>query len=34
MSSDVQNNIVKKQGYLPVTDMKVERDPQGNVKKK
>lgn len=34
MSSDVQNNVMKKQGYISVTDMKVSRDAQGNVKNK
>jgi phosphate transport system substrate-binding protein len=33
-SDAVQKNILPKQGYLPVTDMKVERDAQGNVKNK
>ncbi len=31
MSDDVQKNLVTKMGYIPVTDMKVERDAQGNV---
>ncbi|WP_066307662.1 phosphate ABC transporter substrate-binding protein [Bacillus sp. FJAT-29814] len=33
MSDDVQNTLLKEQGYLPVTKMKVERDVEGNVKK-
>ncbi|MEH7118082.1 phosphate ABC transporter substrate-binding protein [Neobacillus vireti] len=32
MSEDVQNNLLKEQGYLPVTKMKVERDAKGNQK--
>ena len=32
MSDDIQNNLVKQQGYLPVTKMKVERDAEGNQK--
>lgn len=32
MSDDVQNNLLKEQGYLPVTKMKVERDHEGNQK--
>ncbi|MCM3570436.1 phosphate ABC transporter substrate-binding protein [Neobacillus mesonae] len=32
MSDDVQNNLLKEQGYLPVTKMQVERDAQGNQK--
>ncbi|APC07560.1 phosphate ABC transporter substrate-binding protein PstS family protein [Neomoorella thermoacetica] len=31
MSDEVQKNLVTKMGYIPVTDMKVERDAQGNV---
>jgi phosphate transport system substrate-binding protein len=34
VSSDVQGNIVKKLGYIPVTDMKVDRDAKGTVKQK
>ncbi|TWE08575.1 phosphate ABC transporter substrate-binding protein (PhoT family) [Neobacillus bataviensis] len=30
MSDDVQNTLLKEQGYLPVTKMKVERDAKGN----
>ncbi|MEO2076320.1 MAG: phosphate ABC transporter substrate-binding protein [Bacillus sp. (in: firmicutes)] len=30
MSDDIQNNLLKEQGYLPVTKMKVERDAKGN----
>lgn len=29
MSDDIQNNLLKEQGYLPVTKMKVERDSEG-----
>ncbi|QIZ10688.1 phosphate ABC transporter substrate-binding protein [Priestia megaterium] len=32
MSNDVQNNLLKEQGYLPVTEMTVERDAKGNQK--
>ncbi|SMQ84447.1 phosphate ABC transporter substrate-binding protein, PhoT family [Bacillus sp. OV166] len=32
MSDDVQNNLLKEQGYLPVTEMTVERDEKGNQK--
>jgi len=32
MSDDIQENLLKEQGYLPVTKMKVERDVEGNVK--
>ncbi|MEH7332934.1 phosphate ABC transporter substrate-binding protein [Neobacillus drentensis] len=32
MSDDIQNNLLKDQGYLPVTKMKVERDAKGNQK--
>ena len=32
MSDDIQNNLLKEQGYLPVTKMKVERDAEGNQK--
>jgi phosphate binding protein len=32
MSDDVQNNLLKEQGYLPVTEMTVERDAKGNQK--
>lgn len=31
MSDEVQKNLVTQMGYIPVTDMKVERDAQGNV---
>ncbi|MED1468255.1 phosphate ABC transporter substrate-binding protein PstS family protein [Bacillus salipaludis] len=34
MSDEVQTNIVTKQGYIPVTSMKVERDAKGNVTNK
>ena len=34
VSGDVQGNIVKKLGYIPVTDMKVDRDASGTVKQK
>jgi phosphate transport system substrate-binding protein len=34
MSDEVQTNMVTKQGYIPVTTMKVERDSKGNVTKK
>jgi phosphate transport system substrate-binding protein len=30
MSDDIQNTLLKEQGYLPVTKMKVERDAKGN----
>jgi phosphate transport system substrate-binding protein len=30
MSEDIQNNLLKEQGYLPVTKMEVERDAKGN----
>lgn len=30
MTADIQNNLLKQQGYLPVTAMKVERDAKGN----
>ncbi|MEH7419343.1 phosphate ABC transporter substrate-binding protein [Neobacillus drentensis] len=30
MSDDIQNNLLKQQGYLPVTKMEVERDAKGN----
>ncbi|MEH7118775.1 phosphate ABC transporter substrate-binding protein [Neobacillus vireti] len=30
MSDDIQNNLLKEQGYLPVTKMEVERDAKGN----
>lgn len=30
MTDDIQNNLLKEQGYLPVTKMNVERDAQGN----
>lgn len=33
-SDEVQTNMVTKQGYLPVTQMKVERDAEGNMNKK
>ncbi|MEH7086155.1 phosphate ABC transporter substrate-binding protein [Neobacillus drentensis] len=32
MSDDIQNTLLKEQGYLPVTKMKVERDAEGNQK--
>jgi phosphate transport system substrate-binding protein len=32
MSADIQNTLLKEQGYLPVTKMKVERDVEGNIK--
>ena len=32
MSDDIQNTLLKEQGYLPVTKMKVERDAKGNQK--
>ncbi|WP_251551389.1 phosphate ABC transporter substrate-binding protein [Neobacillus muris] len=32
MTDDIQNNLLKEQGYLPVTKMKVERDAEGNQK--
>jgi phosphate binding protein len=32
MSDDVQNNLLKEQGYLPVTEMTIERDAKGNQK--
>ncbi|MEW9052744.1 MAG: phosphate ABC transporter substrate-binding protein [Neobacillus sp.] len=31
MSEDIQNTLLKEQGYLPVTNMKVERDVEGNL---
>ncbi|MEH7106673.1 phosphate ABC transporter substrate-binding protein [Bacillus sp. JJ1764] len=34
MSDDIQNKLLQEQGYLPVTDMKVERDAEGNQKDK
>jgi phosphate transport system substrate-binding protein len=34
MSDEIQTNMVTKQGYIPVTTMKVERDVKGNVTKK
>ncbi|MED1467099.1 phosphate ABC transporter substrate-binding protein [Bacillus salipaludis] len=34
MSDEVQTSIVTKQGYIPVTQMKVERDAKGNVTNK
>ncbi|NHC42518.1 phosphate ABC transporter substrate-binding protein PstS family protein [Bacillus sp. MM2020_1] len=30
MSEDIQNSLLKEQGYLPVTKMEVERDAKGN----
>lgn len=33
-SNEVQKNLVKKQGYIPITAMKVTRDAQGNVTNK
>ncbi|MBT2734479.1 phosphate ABC transporter substrate-binding protein [Bacillus sp. ISL-7] len=32
MSDDIQNTLLQEQGYLPVTEMKVERDAKGNQK--
>ncbi|TRZ40015.1 phosphate ABC transporter substrate-binding protein [Niallia circulans] len=32
MSDDIQSTLLKQQGYLPVTEMKVERDAEGNLK--
>lgn len=32
MSDDIQSTLLKDQGYLPVTEMKVERDAEGNLK--
>ncbi|MED3962901.1 phosphate ABC transporter substrate-binding protein [Bacillales bacterium AN1005] len=32
MSDDIQSTLLKEQGYLPVTEMKVERDAEGNLK--
>ncbi|MGG1677423.1 phosphate ABC transporter substrate-binding protein [Neobacillus sp. NRS-1170] len=34
MSDDIQNTLLKEQGYLPVTKMEVERDAKGNQKNK
>jgi phosphate transport system substrate-binding protein len=34
MSDDIQNKLLKEQGYLPVTKMQVERDAKGNQKNK
>ncbi|MEH7303962.1 phosphate ABC transporter substrate-binding protein [Neobacillus drentensis] len=34
MSDDIQNTLLKEQGYLPVTKMQVERDAKGNQKNK
>ncbi|SFI82153.1 phosphate ABC transporter substrate-binding protein PstS family protein [Thermoflavimicrobium dichotomicum] len=34
MSPDVQKGLVTKLGYIPVTDMKVERDAKGNITQK
>ena len=34
MSSEVQSGILTQQGYIPVTDMKVQRDAQGKVTNK
>jgi phosphate transport system substrate-binding protein len=34
MSSEVQSGILTQQGYIPVTAMKVQRDPQGKVTNK
>lgn len=34
MSDDVQNTLLKEQGYLPVTKMKVQRDAKGNTTNK
>ncbi|WML43097.1 phosphate ABC transporter substrate-binding protein [Neobacillus sp. PS3-40] len=34
MSDEIQTNMVTKQGYIPVTTMKVERDVKGNVTNK
>ena len=32
MSEEIQTTLLKDQGYLPVTEMKVERDAEGNLK--
>lgn len=32
MSEEIQSTLLKEQGYLPVTEMKVERDAEGNLK--
>jgi len=32
MSEEIQTTLLKDQGYLPVTEMKVERDAKGNLK--
>jgi phosphate transport system substrate-binding protein len=34
MSDEIQTNMVTKQGYIPVTTMKVERDVKGNITNK
>lgn len=34
MSDDVQNSLVKKLGYIPVSGMKVERDAKGTITQK
>ncbi|HSU80197.1 MAG TPA: phosphate-binding protein, partial [Candidatus Angelobacter sp.] len=34
MSSEIQSGILTQQGYIPVTDMKVQRDAQGKVTNK
>ncbi|MGG3470009.1 phosphate ABC transporter substrate-binding protein [Neobacillus pocheonensis] len=34
MSDEIQNTLLKEQGYLPVTKMEVERDAKGNQKNK
>ncbi|GCF92174.1 phosphate ABC transporter ATP-binding protein [Enterococcus florum] len=31
-SEDIQGGVVKELGYLPITDMKIERDVEGNIK--
>lgn len=33
LSDEIQKSIVVQEGYIPVTDMKVERDASGNIKK-
>jgi phosphate transport system substrate-binding protein len=34
LTPEVQKNLVEKMGYIPMTEMKVERDAQGNIKEK
>jgi phosphate transport system substrate-binding protein len=34
LSPEVQQNLVEKMGYIPISKMKVERDAQGNIKQK